>query len=200
MLVEIRKHGNSGKHLSGGERSMLSGFLEAAQNVQDKDESGLVPFYQFYDTVHTFLESTIRRVIDRCQTAADNNNGLVQRDVNVLKLLYLIRYIDDIKSNIDTISILMVDNIHTDKIVLRSEIAESLERLEQENYISRNGDRYFFLTDEEQDIATDIRNTSVDSTAIVQSIGQTIFNDLYPSKSSSIINMILLMTSTLMKH
>ena len=182
VLVEIRKHGNSGKHLSGGERSMLSGFLEAAQNVQDKDESGLVPFYQFYDTVHTFLESTIRRVIDRCQTAADNNNGLVQRDVNVLKLLYLIRYIDDIKSNIDTISILMVDNIHTDKIVLRSEIAESLERLEQENYISRNGDRYFFLTDEEQDIATDIRNTSVDSTAIVQSIGQTIFNDLYPSK------------------
>ena len=47
VLVEIRKHGNSGKHLSGGERSMLSGFLEAAQNVQDKDESGLVPFYQF---------------------------------------------------------------------------------------------------------------------------------------------------------
>ncbi|MFR5092490.1 MAG: hypothetical protein ACLTDR_11265 [Adlercreutzia equolifaciens] len=26
VLAEIRKHGNSGKHLSGGERSMLSGF------------------------------------------------------------------------------------------------------------------------------------------------------------------------------
>lgn len=182
VLAEIRKHGNSGKHLSGGERSMLSGFQEAAQKVQDKDENTLVPFYQFYDTIHTFLESTIRWVIDRCQDAVDNNDGLEQRDVNVLKLLYLIRYIDDIKSNIDTISILMLDNIHTDKIVLRSEIAESLKRLEQENYISRNGDRYFFLTDEEQDIATDIRNTSVDSTAIVQSIGQTIFNDLYPSK------------------
>ena len=31
VLAEIRKHGNSGKHLSGGERSMLSGFQEAAQ-------------------------------------------------------------------------------------------------------------------------------------------------------------------------
>ena len=30
VLAQIRKHGNSGKHLSGGERSMLSGFQEAA--------------------------------------------------------------------------------------------------------------------------------------------------------------------------
>jgi hypothetical protein len=120
----------SGKHLSGGERSMLSGFQEAAQKVQNKDENALVPFWQFYDTVHTFLESPIRRVIDRCQTAADRHDGLEQRDVSVLKLLYLVRYIDDIKANIDNIAILMVDDIRTDKITLRREIAESLERLE----------------------------------------------------------------------
>ncbi len=182
VLVEIRKHGNSGKHLSGGERSMLSGFQEAAQRVQRKDENALVPFSQFYDTVHTFLESTIRRVIDRCQTAADKNDGLEQQDVNVLKLLYLVRYIEDIKSNIDNIAILMVDDIRTDKIALRREIAGSLERLEAQNYVARNGDTYSFLTDEEQDIAIDIRNTSVDSAAIVQSIGQTVFGEIYPSK------------------
>lgn len=182
VLAEIRKHGNSGKHLSGGERSMLSGFQEAAQKVQDKDENALVPFAAFYDTVHTFLESPIRRVIDRCQTAADKHDGLEQRDVSVLKLLYLVRYIDDIKANIDNIAILMVDDIRTDKITLRREIAESLERLERQNYVARNGDTYSFLTDEEQDVAIDIRNTSVDSAAIVQSIGQTIFSEIYPSK------------------
>lgn len=182
VLVEIRKHGNSGKHLSGGERSMLSGFQEAAQMVQSKDENALVPFSQFYDTVHTFLESPIRRVIDRCQTAADKHDGLEQRDVSVLKLLYLVRYIDDIKANIDNIAILMVDDIRTDKIALRREIAESLERLERQNYVARNGDNYSFLTDEEQDIAIDIRNTSVDSATIVQSIGQTIFSEIYPLK------------------
>lgn len=182
VLAEIRKHGNSGKHLSGGERSMLSGFQEAAQKVQVKDENTLVPFSYFYDTVHTFLESPIRRVIDRCQTAADQHDGLEQRDVSVLKLLYLIRYIDDIKANIDNIAILMVDDIRTDKITLRREIAESLERLERQNYVARNGGNYSFLTDEEQDIAIDIRNTSVDSATIVQSIGQTIFSELYPSK------------------
>lgn len=182
VLAEIRKHGNSGKHLSGGERSMLSGFQEAAQKIQDKDENALVPFSQFYDTVHTFLESSIRRVIDRCQTAADKDDGLEQADVDVLKLLYLIRYIDDIKANIDTIAILMVDDIRTDKITLRSKIAASLKRLERQNYIARNGDNYAFLTDEEQDISSEIRNTAVDSADIVQGIGQTIFHDIYPTK------------------
>ena len=153
VLAEIRKHGNSGKHLSGGERSMLSGFQEAAQDVKDKDENALVPFHLFYNTVHTFLESPIRRVIDRCQTAADNHDGLEQQDVSVLKLLYLVRYIEDIKANIDNISILMIDDIRTDKIALRASVSASLERLLSQNYISRNGDTYAFLTDEEQDIA-----------------------------------------------
>lgn len=182
VLAEIRKHGNSGKHLSGGERSMLSGFQEAAQKVQGKDENALVPFSQFYDTVHTFLESPIRRVIDRCQTAADKHDGLEQRDVSVLKLLYLVRYIDDIKANIDNIAVLMIDDIRTDKITLRKEIAEALERLDRQNYVARNGDTYAFLTDEEQDIAIDIRNTTIDAAMIVQSIGQTVFSEIYPSK------------------
>lgn len=148
--------------------------------------------------MHTFLESPIRRVIDRCQSATDKHDGLEQRDVSVLKLLYLIRYIDDIKANIDNIAILMVDDIRADKITLRREIAESLGRLEAQNYVARNGDNYSFLTDEEQDIAIDIRNTSVDSATIVQNIGQTIFSEIYPSKNINTINMTSLMTSILM--
>lgn len=182
VLAEIRKHGNSGKHLSGGERSMLSGFQEAAQGVKDKDENALVPFHLFYNTVHTFLESPIRQVIDRCQTAADNRDGLEQQDVGVLKLLYLVRYIEDIKANIDNIAILMIDDIRTNKIALRASVFASLERLYSQNYVSRNGDIYAFLTDEEQDIASDIRNTVVDSAQVITSIAQTIYGEIYPSK------------------
>ncbi|MBP9989226.1 MAG: BREX system P-loop protein BrxC [Ruminococcus sp.] len=182
VLAQIRKHGNSGKHLSGGERSMLSGFQEAAQAIEDKDENALVPFSLFYNTVHTFLESAIRRVIDRCQTAADNHDGIEQYDVEVLKLLYLIRYVDDIKANVDNISTLMVDDIRTDKINMRKSIQESLDRLISQNYISRNGDTYSFLTDDEQEIERAIQKTIVDSAAIVQSIGNIIFGDLYISK------------------
>ena len=182
VLAQIRRHGNSGKHLSGGERSMLSGFQEAAQAIEDKDENALVPFSLFYNTVHTFLESAIRRVIDRCQTAADSHDGIAQYDVSILKLLYLIRYVDDIKANVDNITTLMVDDIRADKIDMRKSIQESLDRLASQNYIARNGDTYTFLTDDEQDIERDIRNTPVDSSAIVQSISQIIFGDLYVSK------------------
>ena len=38
---------------------MLSAFQEAAEG--SAGESALVPFAVFYDTVHTFLESAIRR-------------------------------------------------------------------------------------------------------------------------------------------
>lgn len=186
VLAEIRKHGNSGKHLSGGERSMLSGFQEAAQKIQDKDEHALVPFYLFYDTVHTFLEGAIRRVIDRAQTAADNGDGLEVQDVAVLKLLYLIRYIDDIKANIDNIAILMIDDVRVDKIALRQSVTASLERLLSQNYIARSGDTYAFLTDEEQDIANEIRRTVVDMSQINKSIADTIFEDIYPAKRFSL--------------
>lgn len=182
VLAQIRKHGNSGKHLSGGERSMLSGFQEAAQVIADKDENALVPFSLFYNTVHTFLESAIRRVIDRCQTAADNKDGIEDYDVSILKLLYLIRYVDDIKANVDNITTLMVEDIRADKINMRKQVQESLDRLLSQNYVARNGDTYTFLTDDEQDIAREIRNTTVDSAMIVQSIAQIIFGDLYVSK------------------
>lgn len=182
VLAQIRKHGNSGKHLSGGERSMLSGFQEAAQAIEDKDEHALVPFSLFYNTVHTFLESAIRRVIDRCQMAADSNDGIAQYDVSVLKLLYLIRYVDDIKANVDNITTLMVEDIRADKINMRKAIQESLDRLVSQNYVARHADTYTFLTDDEQDIEREIRNTPVDSATIVQSIAQIIFGDLFVSK------------------
>ena len=183
VFAEIRKHGNSGKHLSGGERSMLSGFQEAAQKIQDKDEYALAPFYLFYDTVHTFLDSSIRRVIERCQKAADNGDGIEQQDVDVLKLLYLIRYVDDIPANLDNIVILMADDIRIDKITTRKIVGASLDHLLSQNYIGRTGDTYNFLTDEEQNIQRDIyKNTQVDTSAIVERIGQMIFADIYTTK------------------
>lgn len=184
VFVEIRKHGNSGKHLSGGERSMLSGFQEAAQKVQDRDEYALVPFFRFYDTVHSFLDGSIRRVIERCARAADAGDGIEAFDVDVLKLLYLIRYIDnDIPGNLDNIVVLMADDIRVDKITLRESVRESLNRLLSQNYIGRTGETYNFLTDEEQDIQRAIRNeTSVDTAAIVERIAQMIFADIYTTK------------------
>ncbi len=179
VFTEIRKRGAAGKHLSGGERSMLSGFKEAAQKVQNENEYTLVPFFHFYDTVHSFLDGSIRRVIERCQRAATSGAGIEIQDVDVLKLLYLVRYVDDIKANLDNIVILMADDIRMDKVKKRISIRDSLDRLMRQNYIARTGDAYFFLTDEEQNIQREINNTPVDTSAIVKRIGEMIFGEIY---------------------
>ena len=164
---------------------MLSGFQEAAQKIQDRNEFSIAPFYMFYDTVHTFLDSSIRRVIERCERAAESGSGLEPQDVDVLKLLYLIRYVDDVKANIDNIVILMADDIRLDKINMRERVRASLERLLSQNYIGRTGEVYNFLTDEEQDIQRDIyRNTEVATAEIVSRIGSMIFGDIYTTKKA----------------
>ena len=182
VLAEIRKHGNSGKHLSGGERSMLSGFQEAAQKVQDRESTALVPLWRFYDTIATFLEHGIRQVIERASRAAEGDAGLVPDDVRVLKTLYLIRYLNDIKPTVGNIAILMVDDMGVDKIVLREAVNGSLDRLVRENYVARNGDAYHFLTDEEQDVAREIKDTRIDAVAITEEIKKIVFDGLYTAR------------------
>lgn len=179
VFAEIRKHGNAGKHLSGGERSMLSGFQEAAQKLQEREEYTLVPFFRFYDTVHGFLEGAIRRVIERCERAAEDGYGIEKQDSDVLKLLYLLKYIDDIASNVDNIAVLMADDLRADKVNLRKEVKESLNRLSSQNYIARTGETYTFLTDEEQDIQREIKDTHIDTSNIVEKIAGTMFADIY---------------------
>ena len=89
VFNEIRKHGHAGKHQSSGERSMLNGFQESAQKVQNRNELSIVPLYEFYDTLHSFLDTAVRSVIERAERVAENNQGLTEKDVKLLKLLYL---------------------------------------------------------------------------------------------------------------
>ncbi len=182
VFTEIRKHGHTGKHLSGGERSMLSGFQESAIKLQDSDETALAPFFHFYDTVQSFLDGSIRRVIERAARAAEQHQGLESYDVEVLKLLYLTRYVDDIPSNMENIQIMMADAIDINRLQLHDKVQASLDRLVRQNYVSRSGDMYKFLTDEEQDIQRDINNANVDNSAIVSQLGNIIFNDIYMGK------------------
>lgn len=182
VFVEIRRHGNIGTHLSGGERSMLSGFQEAAQKIEDKDEYALAPFYLFYDTVHTFLDSSIRRVIERCARAAEEGNKIEPQDLDVLKLLYLVRYVSDIQATLDNIVILMADDIRLDKIIMRAQVQSSLDRLLTTTFIGHSQGIYKFLTDEEQDIQREIKNTLVAQAEIVAHISKIIFGDIYTTR------------------
>lgn len=179
VMTEVRKHGVKAKHMSTGERSMLSAFQESAQAIQDQEVGALVPFWRFFDTISKDLEHGVIQVVTRAERAAEEGHGLKVQDVKVLKLLYLIRYIDYIKSNIENISILMVDGMDVDKAALKESVKESLDRLVRENYVARQGDTYNFLTDEEQRISRVIGETQVDTALIIDSIKKLLFSGIY---------------------
>ena len=142
VFEQVRKHGNAGKHLSEGERSMLSAFKEAAITYQDKEEGVLIPFDVFYESIVEFLNPSITRVVDR---AANKNEALKYDDFNirVLKLLFMLKYLnDEIPANLENITTLMIDNINVDKIKLREKVTKSLEKLKNQNLIQRSGEVY----------------------------------------------------------
>ena len=63
--------------------------------------------------------------------------------------------------------------------VLRLEkIEESLQRLEKETLISRSGDNYFFLTNEERDINREIKSVDLSSGEEAKLLGELIFDDV----------------------
>ena len=158
---------------------MLSAFQDAAKQLAAYEQGVLVPFYAFYDSVHEFLDGTIQRVITRATDAAYKGEGLEPADVHVLKLLFLIRYIGDIPANIDNIATLMVSSINEDKLSLKEVLKQSLNRLIAQNYVQKNADEYRILTDDEQDINREIKNTILDPLVVVGDIGKYIFNDIF---------------------
>lgn len=179
VFESIRKVGATGRHLAKGERSMLDAFQTAAVGNGDKDTDALVPLYDFYPSIESFLDSSVKRAIDQ---AADNP-ALEKWDLKLLRGLFLIRYADAVKGTIDNLATLCLDRIDADKRALKSQIQESLNRLERQNLVSRNGDLWFFLTNEERDISQEIKSVDVSSSEVSRLVAEIIFDEILAGQS-----------------
>ena len=178
---QIRKHGTSNQSGSKGERSMLSSFQGVTKKIEDKDENTLVPFWMFYDTVARDLDSDIHLVIEKATEDAKSGQGLEPQDVNVLKLLFLIRWDKGLKPCLGNIVTLMTDKVGEDRMALRESVQASLDRLVHENYVSRNGDTYQFLTDDEQEIARQISRQDPEPDRMRAKVASLFFDQVFAS-------------------
>lgn len=175
VFNSIRTHGASGKHLSEGERSLLSAFQESATRFMNEDLDFLMPFYAFYHTIESFLDHDVNIVIQR----AVDHEGLDEFDVNVLRLLFMIKYLGEkMPPNLENITTLMVDRIDVDKLSLQKQVKESLDKLYRQALIQKNGDAYVFLTNAEQDINSEIKAMNVDYSDTIKSLSSVIFDDI----------------------
>lgn len=184
VLTSIRTHGASGKHLAEGERSMLALFKESAVRVMNEEIGTVVPFYMFYDALEQFLDHSHKGVISRALDNEYLNPAHEDEcfDVNVLKTLFMIKYVKEIKANLENITSLMVAHIDNDRMELTRRVEEALKRLIRQTLVQKNGDIFVFLTDEEQEITIAIKNQPVDAGEITAKVAELIFDGLFDDK------------------
>ncbi len=174
IFEAVRKAGATGMHLARGERSMLDAFQSAVKTVSMNELGILVPLYDFYPSIESFLDTAVKKTIDQAET----NPSLEPFDIRLLQVLFLIRYVDEMKGNVDNLVTLCLDQIDGDRLALRHRIEESLGRLEKETLINRSGDNYFFLTNEERDINKEIKQVDLSCGEEAKLQGEIIFEDV----------------------
>ena len=185
VLTSIRTHGASGKHLSSGKRSMLALFKESAVKVMDEEMGVIVPFHRFYDALENFLDHSHSGVIIRAYDNNCINPDKKDKDVfaiNVLKTLFMIKYVLEIEANIENITSLMIENIDNDRIDLKGRVEEALKVLMRQMLVQKNGSVYVFLTDEEQEVNNEIEKENVETPEIITKSAEMIFEDIFPGK------------------
>jgi hypothetical protein len=174
IFESIRKVGATGRHLARGERSMLDAFQTAAMGNSEKGTDAMVPLYDFYPSIESFLDSTVKRAIDQ----ATDNPALEPWDTKLLRALFLIRYADAVKGTVDNLATLCLDKVDADKLALRKQIDASLVRLERQNLVSRNGDLWQFLTNEERDVTQEIKSVDISGTDISRLVAELVYDEI----------------------
>lgn len=178
VFDKIRQTGFTGKHLAKGERSMLSAFKEATEKYAENELGVLVPFSTFYNTIESFLDPIITRTIQQ----AKDNDLLEDEDCEILKILFMIRHVNVLQPSLDNLVVLSISNVDEDKRKLKERVAASLQRLEAQTLIQKSGDRYYFLTNEEQEINREIKGIIIEKHRILDEMFSYIFDEVCPTK------------------
>ncbi|MCY4562398.1 MAG: BREX system P-loop protein BrxC [Flavobacteriaceae bacterium] len=167
-----------GKHSSVGERSMLSVFQHVTRQLGESELNSLVSFDRMFDGIRNELKSEILKSISLAENQLGNPFA-----IRVLKLLFLVKYYTDFKTTKKNICVLLIDSysINLKLKELEKKIKDSLELLENQSYIRRNGELYEFLTDDEKDVEQEIKNVETDPQAVNQVLKDILYDSIIAS-------------------
>ncbi len=166
-----------GKHSSVGERSMLGVFQQVAIALKDLEMGNLATFDLMFEGIRTALKTSIQQSILNAERNLDNKFA-----IRLLKALFLVKYVKEFKPTIRNLCVLMHDSFDRDIPSLKQDIEEALNILEKATYIQRNGDFFEYLTDEEQDIEQEIKNTEVDNAAVAGELEKLIYDGVLKTR------------------
>ena len=166
-----------GKHSSVGERSMLGVFQQVAIGIKGHELGDLATFDQMFEGIRTALKGSIQSSILRAENTLTNDFAL-----RVLKALFLVKYVKEFKPTVRNICVLMQNNFGTSITALKADVEDALGLLESQTLIQRNGELYEYLTDEEQDVEAEIKNTEIDTDAVASELEKLVFDGVIKNR------------------
>ena len=175
-LIALSKHNFfTGRQRSIGERSMLGILQDVVKSIASEPIGRLATFDRMFEGIRNALRADLQNAI---QTAERNLGGANTLSVRLLKALFLLKFVKEFKPTPRNLAILLIDRCDLDIAAHEAAVRTALNQLENDTYIQRNGDIYEFLTDDEKDVETEIKDTDVDETDIAELLGQIVFDDI----------------------
>lgn len=163
----------TGKYTAVGERSMLAVFQEVAKRLRNEDVGCLGTFDLMFDGISASLRGDIQTSVRQAERQLDD-----QLAVRILKALFMLKWVQEFKSTPRNVAILLIDRPDIDIQKHEKAVRESLNYLEAQSYLQRNGECYEFLTDTEKDIEVEIKNTDIDDSQLSKLLGDILFADI----------------------
>ena len=178
-IVGLSEHnGFEGRHHAVGERSMLGVFQEVASALREREVGELASFDAMFEGIRKTLKAGVQQSI---LTAEEH---LVDRPmaIRVLKALFLVKYVRDFKASARNLTVLLYGRFGQDISTLAADVQQSLDLLEQQTYIQRDGALYEYLTNDEKDIEQEIKSVDVDSSAVPAEIATMVSGEILKSR------------------
>jgi len=172
-------NGFTGRHHSTGARSMLGVFQEVAIRMAkgldgsapaSTEEQALATFDLMFEGLRNSLKSEVYGQI----TIAEGQLTDDPLAIRVLKALLLVKYCKDFKATAGNLRVLLYGSFKENTSVLEQNVKDALSNLERQVYIRRNNNIYEYLTDEEKDIEREIRNTSISTSDIEETVADLV--------------------------
>lgn len=169
-----------GRNSSVGERSMLGVVQEVAKKLASEKVGTLVTFDQMLGGISAALKSALTRAIGQAEAHLEypENPEVAEIAIKVLKALFLVKYVDSFKATSRNLVTLLQPAFECDRRALTANVEKALQLLEVQSYVQRTGTIYEFLTDEEQEIEKEIKNTELDSSEISSQLYKWIQKDV----------------------
>jgi len=163
-----------GKFRSVGERSMLGIFQEVGKRISKEPLGRIASYDLMYDGLQTALKSQIQSDINK----AGQNPALPPLAIRVLKALLLVKYVQEFKATPRNLSVLLIDRFDVDPIEHEKDVQKALDLLERDTFLRRNGEVYEYLTDDEKDIESEIKEVDIDQSEINKLLVDIIYHSI----------------------